>query len=34
MEDKGSASFLTLDTYEELLLIDQTSQEWDREVVP
>lgn len=28
MEDKGSASFLTLTTYEESLFKDQTSQEW------
>lgn len=33
MEDKGSATFLTLDAYEESLLQDQTIQEWDREVV-
>ena len=33
MEDKGSAAFLTLATYEESLLKDHTSQEWDREVV-
>ena len=33
MEDKGSATFLTLIAYEESLLQDQTSQEWDREVV-
>jgi len=33
MEDKGSATFLTLDAYEESLLKDQTSQEWDKEVV-
>lgn len=32
-ENKGSATFLTLDTYEESLLQDQTSQKWDREVV-
>ena len=33
MEDKGSAAFLTLTAYEESLLQDQTSQEWDREAV-
>lgn len=33
MEDKGSAAFLILAAYEESLLQDQTSQEWDREVV-
>ena len=33
MEDKGSATFLTLDTYEESLLQDKTSQEWDREAI-
>ena len=33
MEDKGSTAFLTLAAYEESLLQDQTSQEWDREVV-
>lgn len=33
VEDKGSATFLTLTTYEESLLRDQTSQEWDREAV-
>jgi len=33
MEDKGSASFLTLASYEESLRRDQTNQEWDREVV-
>jgi len=34
MEDKGSAAFLALVTYEESLLEDQTSQESDKEVVP
>ena len=33
MEDKGSAAFLTLAAYEESLLQEQDSQEWDREVV-
>jgi len=33
MEDKGSVAFLTLAAYEESLLKDQTSQEWDKEVV-
>lgn len=33
MEDKGSATFLTLAAYEESLLQDQTSQKWDREAV-
>ena len=33
MEDKGSASFLTLAAYEELLFKDQTSQKWDGGVV-
>ena len=33
MEDKRSYAFLTLASYEESLLQDQTSQEWDREVV-
>ena len=33
MEDKGSTAFLTLAVYEESLLQDQISQEWDREVV-
>ena len=33
MEDKGSVAFLTLTAYEESLLRDQTSQEWDREAV-
>jgi len=33
MEDKGSATFLTLAAYEESLLQDQISQEWDKEVV-
>lgn len=33
MENKGSTTFFTLATYEESLLQDQTSQEWDREVV-
>jgi len=32
-EDNDSVAFLTLATYEESLLKDQTSQEWDREVV-
>ena len=31
MEDKGSVAFLTLATYEESLLQEQDSQEWDRE---
>lgn len=30
MEDKGSATFFTLAAYEESLLQDQISQEWDR----
>ena len=34
MEDKGSATFLTLDEYEESLLQEQNNQEWDKEVVP
>ena len=34
MEDKGSASFLTLATYEKSLFNDQISQEWDSEAVP
>ena len=33
IEDKGSATFLTLAAYEESLLRDQTSQEWDREAI-
>ena len=33
MEDKGSSAFLTSVAYEELLLQEQDSQEWDREVV-
>jgi len=33
MEDKGSAAFLTMATYEEYLLQEQDSQRWDREVV-
>ena len=33
MEDKGSAAFFTLATYEQSLFHDQTNQEWDREVV-
>jgi len=33
MEDKGSAAFLTLAAYEESLLRDHTSKEWDREAV-
>lgn len=33
MEDKGSAAFLTLVAYEESLLKDQTTQEWDGEAV-
>jgi len=33
MEDKGSAAFLTLASYEESLLQDQDSLEWDREAV-
>ena len=33
MEYKGSAAFLTLAAYEESLLQEQDSQEWDREVV-
>jgi len=33
MENKGSAAFLTLAEYEEALIQNQTSQEWDREVV-
>ena len=33
MEDKGSAAFLTLAAYEESLLKDQTSEEWDREAI-
>lgn len=33
MEDKGSAAFLTLAAYEESLLQDQTSQEWDKEAL-
>lgn len=33
MEDKGSVAFFTLVAYEESLLRDQTSQEWDREAV-
>jgi len=33
MEDKGSAIFLTLSAYEESLLKDRTSQEWDREAI-
>jgi len=33
MEDKGSAAFLTLAAYEEYLLQEQDSQEWDREAV-
>ena len=33
MEDKGSATFLTLVAYEESLLQDQNSQRWDREAV-
>jgi len=33
MEDKGSATFFTLAEYEESLLQEQSSQDWDREVV-
>ena len=33
MEDKGSATFFTLVSYEESLLQDQNSQEWDREAI-
>ena len=33
MEDKSIASFLNLPAYEESLLKDQPSQEWDKEVV-
>lgn len=33
IEDKGSAAFFTFVAYEESLLQDQISQEWDREVV-
>jgi len=33
MEYRVNATFLTLASYEESLLRDQTSQEWDREAV-
>ena len=33
MEDKGSASFLTLAEYEQSLLQEKNSQEWDTGVV-
>ena len=33
MEDKGSDAFLTLATYEESLLQDQTNQKWDGEAI-
>ena len=33
MEDKGNAAFLTLTAYEESLLQEQDSQEWDREAI-
>ena len=33
MEDKGSAAFLTLAAYEESLLQEQESQQWDRDIV-
>lgn len=33
MEDKGSTAFLTLVEYEQSLLQEQVSQEWDRGVV-
>ena len=33
MEDKGSATFLTLAAYKESLLQEKDSQRWDREVV-
>ena len=31
MEDKGSVAFFTLAAYEESLLQEQDSQQWDRE---
>ena len=33
MEDKGSAAFLTMVEYEQSMLQEQDSQEWDREAV-
>jgi len=33
MEDKGTVAFLTLAAYEESLLQEQDSQEWDIEAV-
>jgi len=33
MEDKGSAAFFTLAAYEESLLQEQDSQEWNKEAI-
>ena len=33
MEDKGNAALLTLAAYEESVLQQQDSQEWDREAI-